>query len=207
MRQPDLEGAISYASRLLEEKLPADLYYHCAAHTQDEVLWAAERLAAFEALDEQSFMLLKTAVYYHDVGYTEQREQHEEISVRIAAQVLPGFGYLPAQVRAIESMILATRLPQSPKNLAEMILVDADLSVLGRDTFLARSADLRAERQAYGEKFTTLEWYQVQLDFLARHQYFTSAAKTLFGAQKQANMDTLQNLIDELRRNAGSVKS
>ena len=206
MIQPDLEGAINFASRLLDEKLPAELYYHSAAHTQVEVLWAAERLAALQALDDQSFMLLKTAVYFHDVGYTEQREQHEEISRRIAAQVLPGFGYLPSQVQAIESMILATRLPQSPQTLAEMILADADLSTLGRDTFLVRSADLRAERQAYGEKFTTLEWYLVQLDFLARHHYFTPAAKNLFNTQKQVNMDTLQNLIDELRRSAGSVK-
>ena len=40
-----------------------------------------------------SMRLLKTAVCFHDVGFTEKRAYHEQVSVSIAQHMLPAFGY------------------------------------------------------------------------------------------------------------------
>jgi len=195
MHQPDFERARQYALERLERDLSPALTYHCLAHTRDDVLPAAERLAALEGVTGESLLLLRTAAWYHDIGFVEQRAEHETIGVRIAREVLPRFGYSPAHIEAIGGMILATKLPQSPHTLSEEILADADLDVLGRDDFLVRSRDLQAELAAFGTPTTDEQWFSGQLEFVQAHRYFTVAARTLRDTTKQANIEALISLL------------
>jgi uncharacterized protein len=191
----DFEQARRYAVARLEHDLLPNLHYHSAAHTLDDVLPAVERLAELEAVPEAGRFLLRTAALYHDLGFTERRAGHEAVSLQIAAEILPGCGYSREQVAAILSMILATRLPQSPQTPWEAILADADLDVLGREDFWPRNAELRAEWAAYGQVTTDAEWYVIQIKFLSEHRYFTAAARALREAGKQAYLAELQERL------------
>ena len=131
MHQPDFEAARQYALDRLQRELSLLVTYHSLAHTVDEVAPAADHLAALEGVTGEDLLLLRTAALYHDVGFVEQHHDHEAGSARIAAAVLPGFGYAPAQIQAIVGMILATQLPQTPHTLLEQIMADADLDILG----------------------------------------------------------------------------
>lgn len=196
MPKPDFEGARQYAVERLSRELAPALRYHSLAHTRDVVL-AAERLAKMEGLPLEDRRLLTTAAYFHDIGYLEQRADHEAAGIRIVTQVLPLYGYSAAQVVAIGQLLLATQLPQTPLTLAEQVMADADLDVLGRDDYFARSRDLREEWEFFGLRVTDHEWYRSQLDFLRAHRYFTSSAYQLRQATKQANMARLLRLLDE----------
>jgi len=203
MNQPDFERARQYALERLERELPPMLLYHSLAHTRDDVVPAAERLAALEGVDGEALLLLRTAAFYHDLGHVEQYTNHEAIATRIAAQVLPHFGYSAPHIQVISGLIMATKLPQSPRTLLEEIMADADLDVLGRDDFFTRNQDLRAERAALGVPTTDEEWYSGQLEFIQSHRYFTAAARTLRDARKKQNIEEMIKLLEECQAQGG----
>jgi uncharacterized protein len=197
---PDFEGARDYALERLERELPAALCYHSLGHTRDDVTPAAERLAAGEGVAGEELLLLRTAAYFHDLGFIERREDHEVIGARMTAEILPRFGYGPAQIVQIVAMIMATRLPQSPQTHLQQILADADLDVLGRPNFLEVNHSLRMELAHAGMPASDAEWYRVQLHFLRGHRYWTATARALRDEQKQRNIATLEKLLAESQR-------
>jgi len=200
MDTPDLLQARRYAVQRLEQQLPAVLTYHCLAHTLQGVVPAVKRLAALERVNGQNLLLLRTAAYYHDLGFVERSDGHEVISARLASEILPRFGYNPAQIEIIQGIILATRYPFEPHTYLESIMVDADLDVLGRDNFWPRNHALRAEREGLaGQRLTDDEWYGSQLVFMRAHCYFTASAQSLRQAHKQRHMDEMAGMLADPR--------
>ena len=196
MNSLNFEQARQYAENRLEQELSPDLLYHGITHTRDEVVPAVELFANLEGIHGKSLDLLLTAAWFHDIGYVEQDIDHESISAQIAVRVLPSFGYTGEQIERIRRAILATKLPQSPRNTFEEILVDADLDVLGRENFMKRSADLRRERALQGKEFSDKEWFSSQLKFLEGHTYFTASARSLRDAQKSKNIAQLKKILE-----------
>ena len=90
-------------------------------------------------------LLLRTAALYHDLGYLVRYRDNEIIATALAATTLPHFGYTPEQIYAINEMIMATHMPQTPHNLLQALLCDADLDPLGREDFLEVNRRLRLE--------------------------------------------------------------
>lgn len=196
MSRPDFEKAKRIAQRRLANGLPVHLRYHSAAHTLEEVLPAVERLAEMENISGEDLLLLRTAGLYHDLGFTEQSEDHETIGARITEEVLPQLGYTPAQVKAIQNMILATKAPASPRTQLEEVIVDADLDILGRENYLERIRDLRIELKAQGTVVGDEEWYRHQLTFLETHAYWTASARALRDEGKQKNIRQLTEILE-----------
>jgi uncharacterized protein len=191
MTLPDFESARHYALERLERELPENLHYHSLGHTRDDVVPAVERLAEIEGVVGEPLLLLRTAAYFHDIGFIVQYNNHETASVQIAQEALPQFGYTGAQIEAISQMIMATKLPQSPDNRLAEILADADLDNLGRDDFEERSQVLRAELETLGITSSDEDWYQRQLEFIQNHRYFTGAARQLRDVKKEQNIKEL----------------
>ena len=197
MSHDHFEQARQYVLDRLARELSPLITYHSLAHTLEEVTPAAEQFAALEGVNGEDLLLLRTAAVYHDAGFVEQHHAHEEGSARIAAAVLPGFGYTPDQVAVIVNIILATRLPQAPQTLLEQIMADADLSVLGQANFLLRNAALRQELAAFGQVKTDAQWYGTQLKFIRDHRYFTATASRLLDRQKQINVAAMTALLEQ----------
>ncbi|GAB4437291.1 MAG: hypothetical protein OHK0015_29870 [Chloroflexi bacterium OHK40] len=206
MSEPDFEQARRYALQRLERELHPALCYHSLAHTRDEVVPAAERLAAMEGVSEDELLLLRTAAYFHDLGFVERRQGHEEVGIRIASQVLPGFGYSPAQVTAIGELILATRLPQSPIKPLDAILADSDLDMLGRADFIELNRLLRRELAAFDPPVSDATWYRQQLIFVRDHRYWTPTARKLRDPGKQRNLELLEALLANAERAAATAE-
>jgi uncharacterized protein len=200
MGRLNFQRARHYAlARLMHELSPA-LRYHSLAHTRDDVVPAAERLAILEGIDGEALVLVRTAAYYHDLGFVVQRADHEGVSAQIAAAILPDYGYTPAHIQVICGMIMATRLPQTPHTLLEQIVADADLDVLGRPDFVTRNQDLHAELAAFEAAVDDCDWYRIQLAFLRDHRYWTSSARRLREERKQRNIAALADLLEGCQR-------
>ncbi len=193
---PDFERAKQYALERLERELPDTLTYHCLAHTRDDVAPAVERLAALEGVGGEDLLLLRTAAYYHDLGFVEQPANHEATAVRIVSEVLPRFGYNPAQIDVIGGIILATRIPHDPHTHLEEIMADADLDLFGRDDFWPLNRALHAELETLGQPMTDKAWYSGQLAFLQAHRYFTASARTLRQNLKQRHIEEMVALLE-----------
>ncbi len=199
MDYPDFDQAMRYVLAQLEQELPPQRVYHNVAHTRDEVAPAAERLAAMEGVKGEALLLVRTAAWFHDLGFIYQGAGHEAIGAEIAAQALPAFGYQPAHIAAIQGMIMATRLPQTPCTLLEQIIADADLDLLGCDEFIARNHDLRSEMATYGQVMTDEAWYTSQIEFLRSHCYFTASATAARSEGKERNMRWLGEMLASVR--------
>jgi uncharacterized protein len=196
---PDHLGAQVYAVERLQRELPDFIHYHTLYHTQSDVVPAVDRLAAMERIEGEPLILLRTAAFFHDIGFVVQCSQHEDVSIHIAAEVLPLFQYTRRQIEVIRSLISTTRLPQTPHSFLDQVMADADLDVLGRPDFLSRNAALRAETLALGSSMTDTEWYTQQLRFLTSHRYFTKSARSLRDAGKKSNTAALEHLLRQAR--------
>jgi uncharacterized protein len=196
MERANCEWAIAVILSRLREGLSPRLTFHSLWHTQEDVLPAVRRLARLHGLADEQSRLIEVAAAYHDSGFLETFEEHEQVSARIAAGTLPGCGFTPGEVEQVTRLILATRLPQRPCGLLEEILADADLDVLGRDDFMERSEALRQEYENLGRPVSRRSWLQEQLGFLERHRYFTLPARELREAGKQKHIELLRHLLD-----------
>ena len=190
----DIDGAKKYALDRLTNELPPTLSYHSIWHTEHEVVNQALFLAAEENLTLFQTVLVHTAALYHDIGFIVTRDEHELISAQIAATVLPEYGYNLDQINVIKNMIMATHLPQKPKNLLEEIIADADMDLLGRNDYISRNRMLRNELALEGHVFSDESWYRKQLLFLQNHRYFTAAARKQRSAQKYTNTKIIDRI-------------
>lgn len=202
MTKFDFDKAKQYALRRLGNELSPGLYYHGLFHTRNNIIPAIQFLAAGEGVQGEDLDLLLTAAWFHDIGFVETRAGHEAAGARIVAEVLPGFGYTPHQIQAIQAIIMATVLPQSPATLLEQIMADADLDVLGRADFMEWNNNLRRELAYFGQDFTDEQWLTSQLKFLDSHTYFTGAARARREAGQAKNALDLRKRIDALKQAA-----
>lgn len=196
MNEPNYKGARQYALDKLARELPPYTIYHCLEHTRDHVAPTVKRLAELEGIKGMDLILLMTAAYFHDIGFVESCDDHEEIGARIAKQVLPEFGYQPQHIEVIAKIIMSTKLPQSPQSHLEEIIADADLDSLGRTDFFERNQDLRDEMAALGRIYSDEEWYCSQYRFIQGHRYFTAAARQLRCTQKKKNLEAVVQIIE-----------
>lgn len=191
-----IAGVRDYIIDLFRNGIDPALSYHDLGHTID-VSEAAGRIATLEGLASQEVTLLETAALLHDSGMSISYENHETASVRIAAEILPGFGYSKENVDTICRLILATRLPQQPADHFGMILCDADLDYLGRDDYQVLAFKLRQEWKKKNINHTSLkEWFSFQLKFLEGHQYFTRTAIMSRDPGKQNNIREIKELLN-----------
>jgi predicted metal-dependent HD superfamily phosphohydrolase len=187
----DLQKARNYIESRVLRDWPEGLSYHSAEHIHD-VYSAAERLAASEGVNGKDLDLLRTAALYHDVGFVKMAKNHEARSCDIARESLPGFGYNDEDIERICGMIMATNIPQEPRDLLEEILADADLDYLGRDDFWTIGALLYNELRHYGVISNVDQWNGLQIRFLEQHHYFTRTALETRKANKDAHLALLK---------------
>jgi uncharacterized protein len=157
---------------LLKDNLSKDLYYHNPEHTL-YVLERALEIGRSEQCTEEELDLIQAAALWHDTGYTKTYSNHEEESCLMARQYLPLYGYSPDAIEKIIGMIMATKIPQEPKNKLEQIISDADLEYLGTDTFEIKADALFRELQFLNPALTKDKWDHIQFLFLQKHHYFT----------------------------------
>lgn len=180
--------ASGYIFELFKDKLPEHLVYHNYAHTES-VAASAHKLAKGIELGEDALEIVTLAAWFHDAGFIEAYHGHEDVSKRIAEEYLRGEAVSEEKIGYILGCIEATRMPQTPKNLLEEILCDADMSALGKKTSLERSELLRIEwEKALGKTMTDQEWLQGDLNFLTSHKYFTRYAQEIYDERKSENI-------------------
>jgi len=189
----EIEKAERYILQQLQERLERTLFYHGVHHTLDVVTACAE-IAALEGIhDEESLQLLRTAAFYHDSGFMITYQGHEEAGCALVREVLPEFGYNAAQIEKVCGMIMATKIPQSPKNALEMIICDADLDYLGRDDFEGIAATLFEELKVRDMVEDIPAWDAVQVRFLEAHSYWTASERKRRDAARRRHLLHLKN--------------
>ncbi|HVS90880.1 MAG TPA: HD domain-containing protein [Mucilaginibacter sp.] len=189
-----LKKVQKYILKKLRDELPGNLTYHNAGHTVD-VLNAAESIAIAENVAQYEKKLLLTAALFHDSGFLKGRDEHEQQSCNIARKYLPGYNYSTDEIELICGIIMATRIPQSPKTQLAEILCDADLDYLGRDDFFELSAKLFTELHSEGLIGDENAWNLEQERFMANHSYYTQTSGKIRQGKKEEYINLVKSKI------------
>jgi len=184
----------------LENELSEKLTYHGLHHTVD-VLYIAEELCYLEKVSPYDALLVKTAALFHDSGFTLDNEDHEELGCRIARQNLPRYDYSQSEIERVCGMIMATKIPQAPRDKLERIICDADLDYLGRDDFYEIGSTLFEELKSYDILHDEREWNRLQVRFLENHRFFTSTNKRRRSRKKRGYLRELKEIVDAYKKN------
>ncbi len=144
-----LHAARTFIFHKLEKELPAYLGYHNAHHTKRVTEYALQ-LASAEKISPYETDILATAAWFHDSGFIEIYDGHEEVSCSIARKHLPEFDYTQEEIEEVCKLIMATKMPQNPSTKLEEILCDADLYYLGTEHYFPIADTLYHELQIAG---------------------------------------------------------
>jgi predicted metal-dependent HD superfamily phosphohydrolase len=155
-----LKKAKTYVTTLFEEKLPRQLVYHSLKHTA-VVVKEAKNLGEASHLSEADQEALVLAAWFHDTGYTEVYDGHEYRSMELAGQWLNEQGYPADRIRLIQDAIRATHRDEAAETELQQLLVDADMSGMGREEFFANAELLRAEWESVlGKCYSNTEQFK-----------------------------------------------
>lgn len=202
-----IQKSEEYVKKVLSERCPAQYKYHNYYHVQ-KVVEAAIVISDNENVSAEEKEIIILACLFHDLGYIDKCEGHEEMSCSYAQEFLTKEKYPSDKINIISSCILATKIPQQPKNKLEMIVCDADLHHLGSEDFLEVGNNLREEIEfSHKKKFTDLVWLETTIKFNKSHSYFTEYAKKNYGIRKESNVKELEELLKIALTSEGKKKS
>ncbi|HEX7366394.1 MAG TPA: HD domain-containing protein [Pelobium sp.] len=196
-----IEAIANFVSDYLKTKLSQNLVFHNYAHTK-EVVFSVEELCRRNTSPGLKKEVALTAAWFHDCGYSNVYEGHEEESCKIAARFLEKVGASPEFILEITACILATKYPQSPKTLEAEVLCDADFFHFARTDYDLHEQKLRKEWELCLNKvYTNTEWHQQNCCLLKNHQYFTRYGKTVLQKFKELNIALMECSVQELLGN------
>lgn len=175
-----------------------EVCYHNLDHTL-LIVDTVNVLGKYFGLAEQDLEDLFYAGWLHDVGYWDGvAEGHEQQGANLAQTCLMELGLPEDRIRRIQSAILATKVPQQPKDLFEAIICDSDLSQLGSDLFYHHTLLLKKEKESStGKEISLLDWLKGTREFLKSHHYHSKYALRFFQPGKEKNMLLLDEKIRE----------
>jgi predicted metal-dependent HD superfamily phosphohydrolase len=171
--------------------------YHNKDHTISTAQ-SATMLADHYQLSDRDSAIIMAAVWFHDLGYLYVHENHETESARLAEKFLAKKNVDGADMAAVKSCIMATKIPQSASGLNEQIVCDADLFQLGTEDFFKNDKLLRKERIIFEKReISKQEWRQSTIEFLRQHTYYTDYCRLLLDEKKAQNLAALEEKISE----------
>jgi len=195
---PIVKSAQEFVFNLLREKLKPDFVYHNYKHTMQTVKTCRELAEAYN-LTSRDLEILMLAALFHDTGYTEVYQGHEQVSVRILKDFLRN-DYALEDINKIEELILSTKAQSVPNGTLQEILHDADYINIGKKRFAERAELLRIEwERILDKKYTDLEWAEEQLNFLISKSFVTEEATVNYGDVREDNIRKQREKIETLR--------
>ncbi len=190
-----LEQIQDFALSYYKEHDTSRLSYHNLEHTR-QVVNAAGKIANHYQLNDHDFFILTAAAWFHDLGYMVDINNHEEKSAEIAVNFLTKNSVDNGIIDGVKGCIAATKMPQSPKNLMEQIICDADLFHLGTDDFFKSDKLLYKEiLLLHQPELTKAEWRQKSVTFLKNHQYHTDYCRLLLDDGQQNNLREIEKKV------------
>lgn len=173
-----------YVLSKLKADLPGHLTYHGIDHTLD-VLEVCEQYIRRLNLGEEERYLLRIGAVVHDMGFLVGPANHEEVGAGMASELMSQRSMNESQIEEVRGLVLATKIPQSPKNELQKIICDADLDYLGRDDYPVISQRLYEELKFMKVVQTDEDWKQLQINFLKAHYFHTPFAIANRAPKKQ----------------------
>jgi predicted metal-dependent HD superfamily phosphohydrolase len=189
-----------YVKELFERNSKTHLLYHNLTHTEN-VVKAVKLIGRQCGVSDYEMKVLQVAAWFHDVGYLETAEGHEEISKKYAREFLRRKGMDETFIAAVERCIDATKVPQQPTDKLSKILCDADLYHVAQGKFMKNTLNFWNEYAAMNNKAPDEnESLKKTLRFLKDHHFHTEYGETLLETGKKENIKKVKARIQKKKK-------
>jgi predicted metal-dependent HD superfamily phosphohydrolase len=186
-----LPVAVERAQSLLQELLARYAEPHRHYHNLEHLHQVLATAVALQPLADD-FTAVQLAAWFHDAVYDPRAADNEARSAAYAVASLRALGLPPAQVTAVERLILATRSHLAePGDHDAHVLLDADLAILGSDPeqYDAYTRVIRREYEWVPEVQYRHGRRQVLERFVARESiYHTTPMMTVYEQAARSNL-------------------
>jgi len=195
-----VQKAEGFIFNLCKDKLSPDYIYHNFNHTL-RVVNSVKTFTKEEEVEDEDAEMLVLAALFHDAGYVEGPEGHEERGAQIAQEFLIENGYPAEKADTVANLIRMTKLNSEPQTHLERIIRDADCAHFADKNFIALSELLREEWRLTEDKtFTELEWALGNRKMLMLdHRFFTKYGQEILQPVKEENIAKLQEIITDVQ--------
>ncbi|MFW0738065.1 Pycsar system effector family protein [Flavobacterium sp. T12S277] len=193
-----IEQSEDFVSNLLKDKLSNLYSYHNFNHTLT-VVNAVKELCKKEDVTAEEKEILLVAAWFHDTGYINGYENHEQESVKIATAFLKEKELSDEFIAKVSGLILATVKEYIPKTHLEKIIKDADFAHLMGTEYATTCELLRIElKNTWNLNFSNAEWAKENLNFLMnKHRFYTDYALKKWQPLKEKNLLLVQKKIEK----------
>ena len=173
--------------------------FHNILHTQLVVDKAKEWSSACK-LNEQDSIALKLAAWYHDIGYLNEPDNHEEESIRLFLLSIQKETLPPEMTDMVVQLIRSTKQKDTEKrNELENMIHDMDRVAMGMTNFMEWGQKLRTEwKNLRNAEWTDKDWIRFQIEYLNMTHFKTDHGRQTYGAQKALNLQELKNVLGSL---------
>lgn len=196
----------SYAVNFITLNVSKDYSFHDLQHTIS-VVKAAHRIGKAMNIEEEELEVLQIAAWFHDLGYDQGKEGHEERGCEYVVNFLKPLGYPSDKLEKIQTVIRSTQLNKTPNTDLEKIICDADLSHLGKRDYWDRCGRIREELAVTRNKvMSDEEWVDFELKFMLSQDFHTTAAEDLYGKQKSKHISKLERRQKKYRKKGSTQK-
>jgi len=201
-----VEKTEAYAKTILENDIPEKFVYHDDYHTT-RVVKAAQKIGLACGFDEEQIEILTIAAWFHDTGYKNGCVNHEATGIQMARTFLETESYPEAKIKQVEGCIEATKMPQSPKNLLEQVICDADLHHLACDDYQKMASKMHKEIELMkGQEIDGDDWNEMNYKFFKDHEFFTPYGKEVLEPIKDKNLQTIKKAYKSKKKEAKYIE-
>jgi len=203
-----LQKAKDYVEILFKDKLSSVYFYHNFIHTTYTIN-KAEEILKHTPVSEQDQEKVLLALWFHDTGYIECAQNHEEKGVDIMKSFLKNENYPEDYIEDVTKLILATKITYEPQNLLEQIVKDSDCSHFASHDYNDISDALRKEWELTNVRcFSNDEWNAGNLDMLKnKHKFYTDYAKQNWQPLKEKNIKKIEKKLEKEEGKEGKKES
>ncbi len=198
-----------YSSDFILKGPSKKFVYHNIEHTR-RVAKNAEIIGNNENFTEDEMNILLTSAWFHDTGYVINYQGHEKESVAIAQKFLTGKDIEKSIIDVVLESIIATTIPQNPKNKIANALCDADMMHLGVENYIKIANKLRKEFKNFGnKKIKKSEFEKESILMFKNHSFHTNYCKGEITKIKNNNLKILEDRMSkrQLKKKSELVKS
>lgn len=191
-----LKKTSDFVSNLLQDKLPEIYVYHTIHHAK-YVVSAIKTIGSAEGLSENDINIVILAGWFHDTGHIISYAHHEEESSKIAREFLANENVDEEIIAQVVGCIMATRIPQMPKNKLEEVICDADLCHIADADYYTYADLMREEKKSIEHmKISRKDFDKVSVIFFNQHVFFTNYGKTILQEGKDKNYKMITEHVE-----------
>lgn len=186
----DIEEAVI---KMFDDEAAPNLYFHNSQMVRN-ISSQAELLSRAENLPDEEFLRVRLAALFLFTGFISDSgyDNHAESSVLMVEELLPVHGFERKDIDGIKRLI-RNSFEDIRESHSDNILHDARYDYLGRIDCIMLTDRLLKEEAEYGKIYSKEEWLDIQLKFLADHEFRTEKARILRSVSSEEQAAALRD--------------